>query len=159
MHPLSNDWYTVEGPLGYSLSLLGGVHSHRRKSAARHKFDMVWLYRSPIPVGRAYFTPSNDFYLPSLRLYERGKGSAPCAVCMHQGNCCAIGIHDKTTVWFLFGYSLAIVDQGLCALCLQIRNGVLNFMSAVGNVVHNCQQLHKAALRNFDGLSRHGRIC
>ncbi len=26
--------------------------SHRRKSAAWHKFDMVWLYRSPIPVGR-----------------------------------------------------------------------------------------------------------
>ncbi len=26
--------------------------SYRRKSAAWHKFDMVWLYRSPIPMGR-----------------------------------------------------------------------------------------------------------
>jgi hypothetical protein len=25
---------------------------HRRKSAACPKFDMVWLYGSPIPVGR-----------------------------------------------------------------------------------------------------------
>jgi hypothetical protein len=27
-------------------------HSHWRKGAARHVIDMVWLYRSPIPVGR-----------------------------------------------------------------------------------------------------------
>ncbi len=25
--------------------------SHRRKGAARHVIDMVWLYRSPIPSG------------------------------------------------------------------------------------------------------------
>jgi hypothetical protein len=28
--------------------------SQRRKSAACPKFDMVWLYRSPIPVGRRW---------------------------------------------------------------------------------------------------------
>ncbi len=51
--------------------------SYRRKSAAWHKFDMVWLYRSPIPMGRrGYFTLSTDFYLPSLRL--EGRGSAHC---------------------------------------------------------------------------------
>jgi hypothetical protein len=42
------------------------------------KFDMVWLYRSPIPVGsRGLFYSFNDFYLPALRL--EGGGSAPCA--------------------------------------------------------------------------------
>ncbi len=56
--------------------------SHQRKSDAWYKFDMVWPYRSPIPVGRmgggGYFTRSNDFYQPSLRLEEGG--SAPCAM-------------------------------------------------------------------------------
>jgi hypothetical protein len=49
--------------------------SHRRKSAACPKFDMVWQYRSPIPVGRrrGIISSSNDFYLPSLR----EEGSAP----------------------------------------------------------------------------------
>ncbi len=41
---------------------------------AWHKFDMVWRYRSPIPIGRrGYFTRSNDIYLPSPRL-EAGGG-------------------------------------------------------------------------------------
>jgi hypothetical protein len=36
------------------------------------KFDMVWPYPSPIPVGRRGVIPrSNDFYLPSLHI---GKG-------------------------------------------------------------------------------------
>jgi hypothetical protein len=49
------------------------------KSAARHKFDMVWLYRSPSQWGGGgRFTRSNDFYLPSLRLEDGGGGSAPC---------------------------------------------------------------------------------
>ncbi len=53
------------------------MSSHRRKSAAGHKFDMVWLYRSPrlSQWGGEYFTRSNDFYLPSLRL--QGGRSAP----------------------------------------------------------------------------------
>jgi hypothetical protein len=49
---------------------------HPPKSAARHKFDMAWLHRSPISVGRrglgGYFTRSNYFYLPSLRIEEGG---------------------------------------------------------------------------------------
>jgi hypothetical protein len=28
------------------------MSSHRRKSAECPKFDMVWIHRSPIPVGR-----------------------------------------------------------------------------------------------------------
>jgi hypothetical protein len=36
---------------------------------------MVWLYRSPIPVGmRGYFTRSNDYYLLLLRLEEGDEG-------------------------------------------------------------------------------------
>ncbi len=35
---------------------------------------MIWLFRSPIPVGRrGYFTCSNDFYLPSWAL-RKGEG-------------------------------------------------------------------------------------
>jgi hypothetical protein len=46
--------------------------SHRRKSAALHKFQMVWLYRSPYQWrGGMYCTSSNAFYLPS-RLLEEG---------------------------------------------------------------------------------------
>ncbi len=45
----------LEGPgdhwVSSALSFIGGVHSHRRESAAWNKFDMVWLYRSPVPVG------------------------------------------------------------------------------------------------------------
>jgi hypothetical protein len=53
--------------------------SHRRKSAVCPKFDMVWLYRSPIPVGRrGLISRSTDFYLPSLQVEEGGRGSAPC---------------------------------------------------------------------------------
>ncbi len=55
-----------------------------RKSAACPKFDMVWQYRSPIPVRpvrkRGELPRSTDFYLPSLHIEGGGR---PCAVCMH----------------------------------------------------------------------------
>ncbi len=41
----------IDGPLVNSALLLVGGGSHRRKSAAGHVFDTVWLYRSPIQVG------------------------------------------------------------------------------------------------------------
>ncbi len=52
------------GPLSCSSVLLlrGGVHIGARE------LIVVWLYRSPIPVGRR----GNDFNLPSLRLEEGG---------------------------------------------------------------------------------------
>ncbi len=40
------------GPLNYFSPLVYRGSSHRRKSAACAKFDMVWLNLSPIPVGR-----------------------------------------------------------------------------------------------------------
>jgi hypothetical protein len=52
--------------------------AYRRKSAACLNFDMVWQYRSPIPVGvgGGVIPCSNDFYLPLLRVHEGGGG--PC---------------------------------------------------------------------------------
>jgi hypothetical protein len=49
--------------------------SHRRKSAACPKFDMVWLYRSPIPVGRRRVISSFKRFLPALRYaWRKGEG-------------------------------------------------------------------------------------
>ncbi len=50
---------------------LKGGSSHRCKSDACPKSDMVWLYRSPIPVrrrGGGNFLVQIFFYLPSLRV-------------------------------------------------------------------------------------------
>jgi hypothetical protein len=68
----SNGWYRRTIELVQHFRCRGS--SHRRKSAAWHnKIDVVWLYRSPIPVGmRGYFTCPKDFYLPLLRLEEGG---------------------------------------------------------------------------------------
>jgi hypothetical protein len=76
------------------------VSSHRRESAALHKLDIVWLYRSPIPVRRrGMLTRSNDFYLPSLRL--AGGGSAPCA--MHTASLLNFPFFYNSVV-FVFGF-------------------------------------------------------
>ncbi len=40
--------------------------SHRRKSAACPKFDMVWLYRSPIPVGWRGLISWFQWFLPAF---------------------------------------------------------------------------------------------
>jgi hypothetical protein len=81
--PQSNE--LTRRPLSYFSTFVYRGSSHRRKSAACPKFDMVWLYRSPIPSreerpGGGWFRHSNDFYLPSLRVEEGGGGSAPCGV-------------------------------------------------------------------------------
>jgi hypothetical protein len=62
-----------------ALSFLGGV-SHRNKSATCTKFDMVWLYRSPIPVGRRGVISSFKLFLTAFPRVERGEGSAPCGL-------------------------------------------------------------------------------
>ncbi len=50
-------------------------NSHRIKSAACPKFDMVWLNRSPIPVGRRGVISSLKFFLPAFAvLIGRGVG-------------------------------------------------------------------------------------
>ncbi len=60
------------------MSLIRG-RSHRRKGAVSHIIDMVWLYRSPMPVGmKGSSICSNEDYLPSRRLEERRRESVPC---------------------------------------------------------------------------------
>ncbi len=74
--PKSNDWNRGPTELVQHFRLQG--ESRRRQSAAWHKFDMVWLHRSPIPEGGGgYFTRSNDFYMSSLHLEEGGGGQHP----------------------------------------------------------------------------------
>ncbi len=53
--------------------------SHRRKSAACPKFDMVWLYRLPIPVGKRGVTFSFKWFLPALAARGGGGGRHPVA--------------------------------------------------------------------------------
>ncbi len=58
-----------------SISLIEGS-SHRRKGAARHIIDMVWLYRSPIPVGRrGIFSYLFKLFLPAFAVHTGRGGS------------------------------------------------------------------------------------
>ncbi len=52
--------------------------SHRRESAACSKFDMVWLYRWTISVGRRGVISSFKLFLPAFDIgRERGGGRHP----------------------------------------------------------------------------------
>ncbi len=63
----------IEGTLSLFSTFAHRGSSHRRKSAAWHKFDMVWLYRSPIPVGKKGVFYSLQFFLPAIAAL-RGRG-------------------------------------------------------------------------------------
>ncbi len=69
----------------FSLIGLGGVHIGVRALLDIHKFDMAWLYRLPIRVGRR----GVFYYLPSLPLEEEGGGQHPVVPNSHwlQGKC------------------------------------------------------------------------
>ncbi len=56
-------------------------NSHRRKSAAFLKFDMVWLCCALIPIGEEGVISSFKWFLSALPRVEEGGGcgSAPCA--------------------------------------------------------------------------------
>ncbi len=82
---------------------------------------MVWLNRSPIPVGRrGYFTRSNNFYLPSLRLEEEGGVGL-----LHQGGRTQ---HDFSLAWLEAAWYCSESGHGttrnepvqkmLCKLCI-----------------------------------------
>ncbi len=45
------------------------------QGAAWHKFDLVWVYRSPFTVGRRGYTVLVQIISTCLRLQERGGGS------------------------------------------------------------------------------------
>ncbi len=63
-----------EGPLSLFSIFVSRGSSHRRKSAACPKFDMVWLYHSPIPVGWRGVIYSFKWFLPALTGLEDGGG-------------------------------------------------------------------------------------
>ncbi len=64
-----------------ALSFIEGVHI-----GACPKFDTVWQYLSPIPVGRRGVISSFKWFLPAvLTCRGKGEGSAPCA---HGPFCC-----------------------------------------------------------------------
>jgi hypothetical protein len=54
-----------------------GLSSHRHKSVAWNKFDIVWLYRSPISEGRKGVIISFKGFLSAFAAFG-GRGSAPC---------------------------------------------------------------------------------
>ena len=72
--PQRNDWY--RGPTELvQLSAYRGS-SHRRKGAARNIIDMVWLYRSPILVGRKGVFYLFNWFLTAFAVPRgRGRGS------------------------------------------------------------------------------------
>jgi hypothetical protein len=73
--PQSNELTTVEGPLSWLLSFIGGVHIGAIALLDTKMFG--YIARLSQRGGGGYFIRSNDFYLPSLRLWG---GSAPCAL-------------------------------------------------------------------------------
>ncbi len=85
----------IEGPLSkVQLFFAYRGSSHRRKSVAWHKFDLAWLYRSPIPVGRrGYFI---KWFQPAFAVL-RGGGSAPCVTNILQA------LIDPTPAGKIFG--------------------------------------------------------
>jgi hypothetical protein len=79
LNPQSKECYRGSTELVQHFVERGNLH--RRKDTASHKIDMVWLYRSPILVGRrgVFNLFKCRLYPPSRRL-EDGEGgeSAPC---------------------------------------------------------------------------------
>ncbi len=104
-------------------------------------------------MGRRGIFYSFKFFLPAFAaLRGRGGGSAPCA-CAKETVAPLVFITKPP--WFRFVHFLAIVEQDLCALCLRIRNGVLNFMSAVGIVfiiANNYTRRHWETLMGSHGM-------
>jgi hypothetical protein len=83
--------------------------SHRRKSAVCPKFDLVWLHRSSIPVGRSGVISSFKLFLPDVATCRGREGGV--------GTC---ALHVKTTVFSLV-WSL---KSPLCSKSLSLLYGV-----------------------------------
>ncbi len=81
--------------------------SHRRTSAALHKFDMVRLYRSPIPVGMWGMFYSFNWFLPALA-FEEGGGSAPCG---QEGLGEPVPVHHISTVRYLLPFRMIFAKK------------------------------------------------
>jgi hypothetical protein len=67
-----------EGWVNSALSLRGGVHIGAKSVLHINLIWFGYIARLSQRGGGGYFTLSNDFYLPLLRLEVGGGGSAPC---------------------------------------------------------------------------------
>ncbi len=66
----SKPWFLCRGPTELVQHFAYTGNSHRRKCSARHGIDMVWLYRSGIPVGFYLF----NWILPAVAAPGGGAG-------------------------------------------------------------------------------------
>ncbi len=74
LFPQSNDWH--RGPTELVQHFACRVSSHRRKGAARQfKIGMVWLYRSPFPLGIRGVFLLFKWFLPAFVAPKGGVGS------------------------------------------------------------------------------------
>ncbi len=69
VHPQSDE--STRGPAKFS-TFVYSRSSHRHKSAAPPKFEMVWLYRWPIPVGKRGIISSFKWFLPAFPNCRKG---------------------------------------------------------------------------------------
>jgi hypothetical protein len=69
----------IEGPLSkFSVFAYNRGSLYRHKSAVWHKFDMVWLYLSPIAVERRVVFYSFKRFLPAFAVLRGGGVSTLC---------------------------------------------------------------------------------
>ncbi len=71
----------TRGPPELSRHFRSWGSSHQRKSALCPKFDIVWLYRSPIPVRRRGVISSFKWFLPAFAT-RRGRGEGVITLCV-----------------------------------------------------------------------------
>ena len=107
---------------------------------------MVWLYRSPIPVGRrGCFTRSNDFYLPSLRLEEGEGGQHP--VIMPSHATCIYGVRIRSedqAFLYLLDFAPILVsklsEHTFLSLCLSFPSVAGKTSPVLDTVGWECRQ-------------------
>ncbi len=98
---------TVYTEFVQNFRLQGEFTVHRRLSAAWHKFDMAWLNRLLIPVGRRGYIYSFKWFLPAFAALRGGGGQHPVAVSDELysldkmcGYDCDLDDNNKVCQWF-----------------------------------------------------------
>jgi hypothetical protein len=135
----------VEGPLSQFSTFADRGSWHRRKSAAWHKFDMVWLYWLPIPVGRRGVFYSFKWFLPAFAALREGGGMSTLWVC-----------HVIILSLDLLSLVLAVFpsSSGLHNLCYRLlpchvkKPGTMYSRLICTLLYALCPQLESPALRN-----------
>ncbi len=109
---------------------------HRRKSAACPKFDMVWQYCSPIPVGRrgGNFLVQMISICPTATRWGRGGRSAPCGQSSF-----------KNSITFLF--PLRLEDDKVCLWEIPLM-----FFFAISEINFHCSGGPAEILKNITSI-------